>query len=147
MKEEGLNVDLIKDAEPRMYYKDQIKSHLGRESNTCDYVLKVHDAKYDVALIAKDGEFGTEYEVFYDQWAGSVRDAIGYNTSDRKYGRVEGGIVEETEAGLTDIGKFLQAYSVEAAIESANEQGYSVLDTEFNEETMEVNLTLGVSEF
>ena len=42
LREKGRNVELVENAVPRMYYKNQEKA--------CPYVLKLNDAQYDVGL-------------------------------------------------------------------------------------------------
>jgi len=111
----GVNVELETNAEPRMYYADQLKNQLGREDEKCDYVLRLKDSKYDVGLIKE--EDGTFSPVF-DSWAGHVKTQLGAT-------RLPDEATEDSKK-LMPIGKFMQAYSKHAAMNAAVAKGYRV---------------------
>jgi hypothetical protein len=73
-------------------------------------VLSIPDSIYDVALVRNERG---EYEIYYDSFGGGVRNVLGQ--------------------GGNDLGKFLQAYSVEAVTNAAMMQGYTVMGSSIND--------------
>lgn len=109
LRNRGVNISLVENATPRMYY-----SHQEKEVGVCDFVLKLPDAKYDVGLKKQeDGSFAP----IFDEWANSVGGQIGGQCS-----------IPQTaeEKSLWAVGAFSQEYNKEAAIAAAQAQGYSV---------------------
>jgi len=134
LKAQGVNVELEANATPRMYYRDQLQKHMGRESEECDYVLRVKDAYYDVGFIKN--EDGTYSPVFDDYnyssnsvpetktGSGPIRDYLGAKFD----GKVQhwSGRKDDTEQSLHSIGKVLQGYTKHATINAATQAGYQV---------------------
>jgi len=135
----GVNCRLVANAKPRMYYSDQLRRHLGRDSEIADYVLQLTDARYDVAFLKQDDG---SYTPVFDDWQKSVANQIGAKFS----GRVEhwSGNRQDTEQTLHSIGKLLQQYSKHAAINTALGEGYSVTGELLDEETGHIHLELTV---
>lgn len=105
LQDNGIPVSLEEHAVPRMYYKSQ-----EAEVGTCDFVLRLgNNARYDVGLkLEKD-----KFVPYMDLWGGDVARVLG-NGNER--------------GAENAIGKFLQAYGREAAIDAAISQGYMVED-------------------
>jgi len=126
LKAKGINVELVQNENPRMYYSDQLQRHLGTKSETCDYVVKVKDAKYDIGFIKNDD--GT-YSMVFDDWQKSIKKVLG--AEQKNAGRDEhwAGRRDATEQTLHSVGKLTQAYSKHAAINAATTKGYQVTGT------------------
>ena len=111
LKREGINIELLRNATPRMYYREQ-----EREIGVCDYVLKLPGSRYDVGLKwnAKDNQF----DALLDTFAGDISRSIGAACPlpRDEYGR----------EGEHAIGRFTQRYGVNAARFAAQAQGYYV---------------------
>lgn len=96
--------------------------YLDRQHAACPYVLKLHDAVYDVGFDRqKDGS----YAPVFDEYAGHVGRQVGAtcpmpNTSE---GRAQHA-----------IGQFSQLYAKHAAINAATTQGYMVESCETDEQ-------------
>ena len=106
----GINCRLVENESPRMYYPGQ--------QEQCEYVLKLEDGSYDVGFKKqKDGTFAP----VLDTWNGHVGRQIGASCP-----------MPNTEEGRAQhaIGKFMQSYSKNAAINAARNQGYNVEGTE-----------------
>lgn len=118
LKSKGINIDLVQNENPRMYYSDQLQRHLGTESETCDYVVKVNDASYDVGFIKQ--EDGT-YSMVFDDWKKSVDKVLGAEGDTQSS--------DAAERTMRSVGKLTQAYSKHAAINAATTKGYQVTGT------------------
>lgn len=108
----GVNISLVENATPRMYY-----DHQARDVGTCEFVLKLPDAKYDVGLKQQpDGS----YQPVFDEWANSVGGQIGGQCA-----------LPQTpeERSLWAIGAFSQEYNKEVVRQQAAAQGMSVSET------------------
>ncbi len=173
MQSQGINVTLERNAVPRMYYKDQIEKHVkskqdlaerakqpheGLKFHTnpeeCDYVIRVHDAFYDIGLIYnKHGELVPFFDDYQHQ---SIEQSLanGFSTEERPIRKFLGaqfaGAVEhwsgEREAGeqqLHSVGKLMQQYSVAAACEQAAAEGYIVSGTSIDEKG-NIHITIDV---
>lgn len=105
MNEKGIKCTLVQNAKPRAYFTDQ--AGLGQ----AEYVLQLHDSRYDIGLYA-DGKGG--YEARTDFWQGHVEKVLGVQACS---------VASKEQAKL---GKFFQAYGIHAAMESARKQGLSV---------------------
>ena len=121
LQQSGINCELKQNVIPRMYYKNQ--------HGKCEYVLALPDCLYDVGFDKQ--EDGTYLPVF-DEWAGEVKNQIGASCS----------IENRDDRSLQAIGQFLQQYSVEAAVNAAQAQGYYVESTEVDDNG-NVQLTIG----
>ena len=131
LKKQGVRCELLANAQPRMYYADQLQRHLGRKNEIADYVLRLHDSPYDVAFI-KD-EKGS-YQPVFDMWRTPVKPA-GSTLPDNPTGRYgisdvlgvpfEGqeqhwaGLKKETAEMLYGVGKLTRTYAKHAAMNKA----------------------------
>ena len=141
LKSRGINVDLVENEIPRMYFDNQIRNQIAKvperaasydlneDPERCDYVLKVHDAFYDVGLLRKkDGS----YAPIFDNYARPSRRS-GSNHKDKMLSEVIGRefvnadrltgeemIAEKTKH---EVGQFLQQYTREATVEEAVASG------------------------
>lgn len=106
LKSQGIRCDLLENAKPRAYYKEQ--GGLGQ----APFVVKLHDSKYDVGLYAKTE--GKGFEARTDFWNGEVEKVLGAKARKGE---------DETQAKL---GKLFQAYAVAATVRQASQQGYTV---------------------
>ena len=137
LRSKGIDVELVKNAVPRMYYPDQIrkmirngqKATLQYHSNVeeCDYVLKVNQSYYDIGLIKDvNGNFIPLYDNFqHPSPYSNLAENIGKQPLDQVLGAVN-------KAEKSEIGKFLQAYSLCAAVESCEEAGYTITSSIIN---------------
>lgn len=116
----GMSVSLEENAKPRAFYKDQ--EGLGM----APYVLRLHEAEYDVGFYPKQGEDG--YEARTDFYGGSVSQVLG---------------VEPKKGDNPDqarLGKLYQAYAVEAAINEASRRGYNPQKVELDNGTVQLRI-------
>lgn len=111
LRQEGIEIELIENAIPRMYYQ-----HQAREVGKCDFVLKLPKSQYDVGL--KWNSKSKEYDVFLDTWAQQVSGQIGATCPMPS---------SDTAKGEHAIGRFTQRYGLHAAKIAAFEQGYDVI--------------------
>ena len=119
LKQKGVDCDLIMNAQPRMYFANQHAS--------CAYVIRLNKSRYDVGLdLQEDGS----YLPVMDTWAGEIERQLGN---------------PKAKGEAKPIAKFLQAYTREAAIESAVESGYMIDSVSENETTGElvINVNTG----
>jgi hypothetical protein len=141
----GIDVELVKDAVPRLYYKDQINRTLVRDGKKmqyhknveeCDYVLKVKAAHYDVGFLKdEDGNYVPLFDDFpypspysnpHDRsWQKPLKEILGTKVPQN---------CAPGEMLSYSIGKALQAYSLCAATEACTEAGYSILNSSFDSE-------------
>lgn len=125
LRAKGINVELVENATPRMYY-----DHQAADVGQCDFVLKLSNSPYDVGLKKNaDGK----YEAVFDEWANKVGGQIGASCP-----------MPNTPEGRAQhaIGQFLQEYAKEAATNAAVSQGYQVEDTTIDDDGT-VHLTIG----
>ena len=117
LKREGVNCDLVENAKPRMYYSSQ--------GEVCDFVIKLHDGKYDVGL-KKDAE--GNYEIMLDTWGGHVSGQIGADVAMCP--------LPGTEEGRTQhaVGRFAHHYNKKVAIDAAIAAGHSVNDVHVDDQ-------------
>jgi len=113
LKEQGINCDLVENEKPRMYYNNQ--------HGKCDYVLKLHDCPYDIGF---DKQENGSYVPVFDEWAGHVQKQLGCNCPTDN----------AEDRSKAHIGKLMQGYATEAAINAATAQGYYVEGTETDEQ-------------
>lgn len=115
LRERGVNCEILQNAQPRMYFRDQ--------HGKCDYVLYLKNGRYDVGFQKEDNS----YTPVLDHYQNHVSNQIGAHCP-----------MPNTREGKEQhtIGMFYQEYAKAAAIESAELQGYSVeecfLDNEEN---------------
>lgn len=125
LKAKGINCELVENTRPRMYSTQQ--------GPTCQYVLKLHDGKYDVGFHKQSD--GT-YAPVFDEWRGHVGNQIGADVNVCPMpGTPEGKAQHQ-------IGQFMQAYTEAATVNAAVGQGYSVEES-VTDEQGNVHLTLG----
>jgi hypothetical protein len=150
LKRSGVHCELERNAIPRMYYVDQIQKHLSanknytlnpQNGNICDFVLRLPSCFYDVAFVkTKEGHYEPVFDnfIYPSPWGGqrghkSIAQELGATMAGAKQQQITGsGAMEAAESTMLSIGKFLQEYSKCAAIESAEEAGYTVLSTELD---------------
>lgn len=127
LRSEGVRIELIENATPRMYYH-----HQEAEVGNCEFVLKLPGSRYDVGL--KWNKEEGQYDAYLDTWAGEIRNAIGATCAlpSDQYGR-------EAEHA---IGRFTQRYGINAAKQAAMAQGYYVESEQVDPETGAVNLVI-----
>ena len=123
LKAKGVNIELIQDAVPRMYYANQ--------HGKCDYVVQLNNSRYDVGF---EKQADGSYTPVLDTWAGEINRSIGASCP----------LGEYADQGLHAIGQLMQSYSKHAAINAAVSEGHTVsdcyVDTDGN-----VQLTLQVA--
>lgn len=113
MRAEGINCSLDRNAKPNMYYNDQHK--------VCDYVMRlpgaiVNGRSYDVGFDKQ--EDGTYVPVF-DEWGNAIGGQIGAGPNCPMPTTAEGRAQHQ-------IGRFMQHYAKNAAMNAAAAQGMSV---------------------
>lgn len=113
MRAEGINCSLDRNAVPNMYYNNQ--------HGNCDYVLRLPNAlyngrNYDVGFDKQ--EDGTYVPVF-DEWGQAVEKQIGAGDTCPMPTTPEGKAQHK-------IGRFMQHYAKNAAMNAAAQQGYAV---------------------
>lgn len=107
MKKAGIKCDLLEKTTARAYYPNQPGM-----DGTLDYVLRLHDAPYDVAF-GHDAK-AKGYTARTDFWGGHVAKVLGVQPR------------EGEKAEQAYLGKLYQSYAVNAATRQAARQGYSV---------------------
>jgi hypothetical protein len=105
---QGVNMTLEEDAMPRSYFGS---SQQGMSENA-PFVLRLHDARYDVGLYRNEEDNG--YEARCDLYDGGIRAALGSKQT---------GDCTPDQAAL---GKLYNMYSVHAATRAAAAQGHQV---------------------
>lgn len=135
----GIDVELVRNEVPRLYYKDQIARTLVRDGKPmrfhqnveeCDYVLRVKDSFYDVGFL-KDNE-GNYVPLFDDFPYGSPYNAPGKKALKDVIGTKPPADCPKEDLQTYSIGKMLQAYSLCAATEACLDSGYSVIGSSFD---------------
>jgi hypothetical protein len=138
----GIDVELVANAVPRLYYKDQIARTLVRDKKPmrfhqnveeCDYVLKVKDSFYDIGFL-KDNE-GNYVPLFDDFPYGSPHDS--HLNAGKKPLKEVLGTRPPSDCTMEDlhsysIGKAMQMYSLAAATEACTDSGYSIIGSSFD---------------
>lgn len=122
LQSKGIKCDLVKGGTPRAYYQNQ--QGLG----AAEYVLKLHDAKYDVGFYpAADGK-GMEART--DLFAGSVAAVLG---------AVRG---KGESAEMAALGKLNQTYAIHAATRRATMAGHNVTRVQQKDGTVTLTVTM-----
>ena len=116
---QGVDISLKRNAEPRMYYPEQITKQVASQKNhglqlhenpeECDYVVSLPMCPYDIGLIKKQGS--NEYELLYDKWAGHIRKQVGH---------------KDVKSDVGNVSRLVQGYAKHAAIRTATMQGHKV---------------------
>ena len=139
LQAQGVKCELVQNAQPRMYYADQLQRHLKQKSEICPYVLKLPDAYYDVGFLQQ--EDGSLVPVFddYNYPSRTVKETqTGKSGIAGVLGATWKGKVEHWSGSQDDkqkeqtrysIGKLMNAYSTAAAVEKAVRSGYTVEST------------------
>lgn len=106
LQREGVDIQLLRDAKPRMYYENQ--------HGVCDYVVRLGGSRYDIGF-QKQAD-GT-YAPVMDLWQGDISKQIGANCP-----------LPHTEEGRAQhaIGRLMQKYAEHAVGNAARKQGFSV---------------------
>ena len=117
LQSEGVSCELMESARPRMYYREQ--------EEPCDFVLKLHDASYDVGF--RKQQDGSYSPIFDDYGYNNkpVKDVLGCNCG--------------TGSEADSIGKLLQAYSGEVTRKAVTAQGYMILSETLDPVTGELH--------
>ncbi len=131
LQEQGISCSLEhgENIAPRMYYDRQSEELRGKT----EYVLRLPNASFDVGFIRQeDGS----YAPVTDFHAGSVANQIGH-TCDCP--GMKGASNEERA-----LGKLMQLYGKNAAINQAAANGYMIEEMTYNEETGDYEITMQV---
>lgn len=116
----GVVCSLVENETPRAYYSRQ--AGMGK----ANYVLRLAQCDYDVGLYKTDSGYEARTDLYMDK----VAKVLGAKAKDGE------------RAEQAAIGKFLQAYAVNATIRQAATKGYKVSKTVKSDGT--VQLTLNV---
>ncbi len=125
LRTKGVNCTLVTNETPRMYYSNQ--------GEKCDYVLRLHDGKYDVGFQKQEDD---SLAPVFDEYMNNVGGQIGADVNVCPMPRSAEGRTQH------QMGQFMQEYTKAAAIASAAAQGYSVENSTVDAEG-NVHLTLG----
>lgn len=123
---QGVNLTLEENIIPRAYYSNGRQAGM---SEAAPYVVRLHDARYDVGLYRNEEDTG--YEARCDIWNGEIARHLGVPQT--------AGISRDQAA----VGKLYNLYSVHAAMRAAAAQGHSV--TRVDKEDGEVQLTVSLA--
>lgn len=96
LKRKGLDIDLMENTSPRMYYANQV--------GACDYILRLNNAKYDVGL--KLNKNTMEYEILLDTYGDHVKNVLGVSGSK---------VTNDAPESLIAVEQFVNAYGIMAA--------------------------------
>lgn len=119
LQNKGININLLENTKPRMYF--------GNQHGQCDFVLGLPDGKYDVGLERQeDGS----YSPVFDEYQGHVGQQIGADQDVCPMPDYQ----HREDRALHAIGQFSQTYAKHAAVNAAAAQGYSVTDTNVDDE-------------
>jgi len=147
--EKGIKCRLEEGVAPRNYYRNQMQKDFGQDSEECPFVLRLLDARFDVAFIVDTSvKDGVAYKAAFDDWSGGaahdtaqVFDAAAEGGSNNKRIRdilgvpMEGagtdhwnGFKKATTKEEAALGQLLQTYTKHAMFETAEEQGMMLVD-------------------
>ena len=117
LQSQGINIELLENTKPRMYFDHQ-------HPLPADICLRLKDSHYDVAL---DWNSETEeYDIVFDEWAGSIKDVLGVDLpSDQKW--------SSADKTMSAISKFIKEHNIKLIEKEALEKGYEVY-SETNED-------------
>jgi len=120
LKTKGVNCELLENAVPRAYYKDQ------KGMGAADMVIKLNDSKYDVGLYkTADGT----YESRCDFWDGQI---------EKQLGVVPG---KDDSRDQAKLGKFYRSYAAHAASRAAIQKGYQVNRVDNKDGSIQLTVT------
>ena len=138
----GINVELVENAVPRLYYKNQLQMHLGVKSEVCPYVLRVKDPYYDIGFVPDKNDPQNLTVVFDDFAYVPSLDALaehkklGYETGSKSISQVLGCAVQSipgedknTERLRSSVGKMMSSYTASAIVLKGQEQGLTHQNT------------------
>ena len=108
LQAQGVNIELLENVKPRMYYSHQ-------HPNAADIVLKLKDSSYDVALNWNDQT--EEYDIVFDEWNDEIRKAIGISAKKSW---------SKSDKQLSTISRFIQSHSVATIESEAKQKGYKI---------------------
>lgn len=111
LRQEGIEVDLLKNSAQRGYRHSSHKTY--------PYVIRVSNAKYDIALIPDLD--GSGYTPAFDQYLGEIKKELGMLTGATQHKDV----ACAASSPQADIGKLLQRYSVCLIEQEARNKGLS----------------------
>lgn len=120
LKKAGVNIELLTNVKPRMYYADQ-------HPNPSEFVLKLPDSRYDIGL---DKQSNGTYAMAFDAWGGDIQKHVGD--------------MRCSDNAMKPVARFVQTYTKHAAIQAAMAKGYSVSGCTVDAKTGAVNLTINV---
>lgn len=131
LKNQGVNISLERNAVPRNYYQNQIARQIANRAGhglrlhdnpeEHDYVVRVHDAYYDVGFIYNEqGELVPLFDPYPNPSYINPETGKGSGPISKFLGT--SGVVGE-DASSAHIGMLLQAYSAEAVLEQCESQG------------------------
>lgn len=118
----GVDCELVENARPRMYYDTQ--------HGVCDYVIRLNKSRYDVGF---DKQADGSYVPVFDEWGGHVGTELGATCRIAR---------TDEERAMQQIGRLMQGYAKNAAINAAVSQGYYVESTTTDDKG-NVHLVLG----
>lgn len=103
LQKKGVNVSLIANARPRMYYNSGAQMQHPENS---DLVLKIANSRYDVGF--DFDKKSNEYNLVYDEWGGYVQNVIGIKLTGKN------GDKDWTDEDhqLSHIAKFTREYNL-----------------------------------
>jgi hypothetical protein len=123
LNSQGIRCELVENTIPRMYYDNQLLKH-GYKKPEADLCLKLHDGHYDIGFNKQaDGT----YAPLFDEHANYVGRVLGAGAACPMPNTAEGRAQHQ-------MGKFMQAYAVEAATNAAVAQGYFVESAEIDQQ-------------
>ena len=119
LQAQGLNIELLANTKPRMYYNHQHPA-------PADLCIRVKDSKYDIAL---DWNSETEeYDIVFDDWAKEVAKVMGVTLPSGKW--------SNSEKTMASVAKFIREYNIALVKQEAKEKGFEYYsDTAENGET------------
>ncbi len=120
LKTMGINCELLENAIPRAYSMDQ--TGMGK----APFVIKLHDAQYDVGLYQNKDSTGMEART--DFYMDSVENQLGVKDS-------------SVSKNQSRMGKLYQMYSIHAATRKAIQQGYRVIRHNKNDGTIQLQIS------
>jgi hypothetical protein len=132
----GVNISLEANAQPRMYYADQLQRHLKQKSEVADFVVKLPDAFYDIALLKQeDGS----YSIAFDDYGYAGHHRTGTVPIKKLLGIPHKGQTEHWAGERVDplspthsVAKLLQGYTKHAIMQEAAMQGHFVQSCYFD---------------
>lgn len=156
LQSQGIKCELVANAVPRMYYRDQIARHVKAKNpndyhfhdnpEECDFVLKLPDAYYDIGFLRdKKGNLVPFFDDY--DYSGMGSNGTGSRGIKAVLGAKFQGATEhwsgQREAGqqqLHSVGKLLQGYSKHAVMEQAAAHGKTMQSCVVDPKTGALNM-------